>query len=137
MSDRPKLDPALQRHATEALAHTGEARRLIAELAKSRGITVPPPPSGFEDIAEEVSEITERLDALAIAERERATQSGRAPQLSLTGPFGFVITGRGKTVVVVAVIAMILATVVALAWLARGRPTLPAAPNVVLVPAHS
>ena len=50
MSKPPPLDPTVQRLATEALAHTGEARRHIADYAKIRGVIIPPdPPTGFEE----------------------------------------------------------------------------------------
>jgi hypothetical protein len=70
----PPLDPAAQRLATETLLHTGEARRQIAELAKSRGTIPEPAPTGFEDIAEEITGMHKEVAALAKAERERARE---------------------------------------------------------------
>jgi hypothetical protein len=71
---RPPLDPTAKRLGTETLAHTNEARRLIADLAKSRGVTLEPQPTGFEDIAEEITGMHKEVAALAKAERERARE---------------------------------------------------------------
>lgn len=77
MRKPPPLDPTLQRLATESLAHTNEARRLIAELAKSRGAAIPTPSStGFEDLQEEI--IT-GLHDLADLQREAAASKSREP----------------------------------------------------------
>lgn len=128
------INPAIKRALGEAAVHDSEALRRIKDVRD--GKTPRPMPAyepdktGFEDIADEITGMHAKLDAMAKAKLE----SGRAPQLSLSGPFGITITARSRTSVIVAVVAMLLATIVALAWLARGRPTLPATPNVVLVP---
>lgn len=74
MSKPPPIDPAAQRMATETLAHTGEARRMIADLAKSRGAPAPAASTGFEGIAEEITGMHKEVAALAEAERARARE---------------------------------------------------------------
>jgi hypothetical protein len=132
------INPAIKRALGEAAVHDAEALRRIKDVRD--GKTPRPMPAyepgktGFEDITEEITGINGKLDAMARAKSE----SGRSPQLSLSGPFGITLTARSRTSVIVAVLAMLLATIVALAWLAKGRPVPPpAAPSVVLVPAHS
>jgi hypothetical protein len=70
----PLLDATAKRIATETSAHTSEARRQIAEFAKSRGVIPEPAPTGFEDIAEEITGMHKEVAALAKAERERARE---------------------------------------------------------------
>lgn len=70
----PPIDHTAKRIAAETLAHTGEARRQISEFAKSRGVIPEPPPTGFEDIAEEITGMHKEVAALAKAERERARE---------------------------------------------------------------
>jgi hypothetical protein len=80
MGKPPPLDPALQRLATESLAHTNEARRQIADLAKSRGASIPPAsPTGFDDLQEEI--ITGLHDLADLQREANRTREPSHPQI--------------------------------------------------------
>lgn len=107
-SKRPPLDPALQRLATESLAHTNEARRQIADYAKSRGTIIPAQSlTGFEE------EIITGLHELAELRREavKTAREPSQPQIVVLDRHGRSISsappsrrGRGATLVGIAAV---------------------------------
>lgn len=149
MNDRPKLDPALQRSATETLAHTNEARRMIADLAKSRGVPIPPPPTGFEDIEEEITGMNERLDRAEQRERDRMPTNPEVhvhlgkpdsdspnSAMSLRGPGGFSLRRAPSWLILVLGLACIVFA--AMAYVVAKIATNPVPTSLpVTAPAHS
>lgn len=128
---KPPLDPTAQRLATETLAHTGEARRLIADLAKSRGAPIPttkePTLTGFEDIEEEITGMHEALDKIAAREAMQSEASVRV------GPVHVRLSSLPAWAILLLLIA--LAGIAGFVWIATHPPAPASLP--VAVPAHS
>lgn len=135
---KPPLDPAAQRLATESLAHTSEARRMIADLAKSRGVPVPKYVSSedFEELQEE--QITANHDI----EELKKQALGAGPSLSFYGPFSLKlrttgIPGGRLTVLVLSLALLTLAIAVAVAIVKRPEVARPKHVDVPAAPAKS
>ena len=82
------IDPTVRRLLGEATAHGDEARRLVADFAKTRAPVGPAPPASTfgEDFAEEV--IT-GLHELAALQRARQSTVPDSEAMSVSGPGGW------------------------------------------------
>jgi len=74
MPKPPDIDPAVKRALAESMAHNGESRRKLGQLAKLRGVPEPPTPDASAEFEKELD--TAKHD---IEELQRAARAARAP----------------------------------------------------------
>jgi len=132
---REDIDPTVRKALGESAAHNAEARRLIAELAASRGVPVPPIPPPNNDFEEEL--ITARHDIEELKRGLAAKPMASNPEFSLRAPGGSSVRVAGLAGWQVSVVLIFCAGLIAWAWVATHSITVAAPVTPLAAPAHS
>jgi hypothetical protein len=136
MAKKHGIDPAVGRSLGESAKHNAEQRRLISDLARSRGTVVPeehaphPLPSNWQ---EELTPIQNDLEELKRQMGARPQQASH-PEFSVRAPWGTGLRLAGIAGWQIAAVAISLGAIAAWAWVATHSITI-ATPVTLPAPA--